>query len=153
MTITSVRRLSQLAAQLAETLMTAVICLNEIQNVLHADGTSSTAITFNNAEANGRPAASHRPLLDRSTFSVLWRDKALCLGHTRIFSVLEYLARRPNQYVAHLDLMHDVWDDEELASSTIRSVIRNLRIRLDEGGMPELATAIRGRKGHYILEI
>jgi DNA-binding response OmpR family regulator len=151
MTTTNVRRLSHLAAQLAETLMTAVICLNEIRNVLHADGTSPSAIS--SAEANGRALASNRPLLDRSTFSVLWRDKALCLGHTRIFWVLEYLARRPNQYVAHLDLMHDVWDDEELASSTIRSVIRNLRIRLDEGGMPELATAIRGRKGHYILEL
>jgi DNA-binding response OmpR family regulator len=49
--------------------------------------------------------------------------------------------------------MRDVWDNEYLATSTIRSFIRRLRLKLRRGGMGDLADAIRGHNGRYILNL
>lgn len=75
------------------------------------------------------------------------------LGHTIAFRFLQRLARCPNQYVDHLTLLHDVWENEELAIATVRSLARNLRRKLSDGGMQELAAAIRGHNGRYILQL
>lgn len=56
-----------------------------------------------------------------------------------------------NQYIAHHDLLHDVWEDDEWNKSTIRSVIRHSRVHLREGGMADLADAIQCHNGHYVL--
>ena len=60
----------------------------------------------------GRADPVERPLLDESTLSVIWKGKSLHLGNTLAFRLLERLARCPNQYVTHLDLLRDVWEDE-----------------------------------------
>lgn len=153
MTPDKIQRLDVLAKQLAETLMTAVICTREVGDVVR---------THLNSNLDSRPhtvlmvnGSSHRerPLLDESTLSVFWKGKKLHLGHTRCFWLLARLARRPGQYVTHLDLLRDVWDDEELATATIRSLVRRLRIKLEHGGMGKLATAIEGHNGRYILNL
>jgi DNA-binding winged helix-turn-helix (wHTH) protein len=69
------------------------------------------------------------------------------------FRVLERLSRRPNQFVTHHDLLQEVWEDELLELATIRSTVRHLRRRLCDGGMEDLANAIRGYNGRYILEL
>jgi len=148
-------RLDRLTGQLAEMLMTAAICVEEIRNVVR---TEIDAVTGQGECVGRRPksnelTAKPRPLLSESTLSVTWNGRSLRFGHTLAYRLLERLARRPNQYVTHLDLLHDVWDDEELATATIRSVVRHLRRRLREGGMTELAEAIKGHNGRYILEI
>lgn len=103
--------------------------------------------------ASCSPDHCERPMLDQGTFSVLWRGKTLMLGHTRCFWLLARLARRPNQFVTHLDLLNDVWEDEELATATIRSTVCQLRRLLRRKRMHRLAKAIRGHNGHYILEL
>jgi DNA-binding response OmpR family regulator len=150
------QRLAHLAGQLEEALMTAAICAKEIHAEIDAelDDTHADPTGQSHFAAHGNLARiNHRPLLDESTLSVTWRGKSLHLGHTRAFWVLYRISRRPNQYVTHLDLLHDVWDDEELETATIRSVVRHLRRRLRDGGMSELADAIRGHHGRYILAL
>jgi DNA-binding response OmpR family regulator len=156
MTTQKVQRLAQLTNQLAETLMTAAICAEELRTEIHAELDGGDGVLAGHSrDGLGRDLshANQRPWLDQSTLSVRWNGKSLHLGHTRAFWLLDRLARRPNQYVTHLDLLHDVWDDEDLADSTIRSVVRHLRCRLRDGGMGELASAIRGHNGRYILAL
>jgi RNase H-fold protein (predicted Holliday junction resolvase) len=151
MTTQNIQRLAQLTSQLAETLMTAVICADEIRTTVHADAkhlhNGRDADTVHCTRAPSPP----RPLLDQSTFSVMWQGKSLRLGNTRLFWLLDRLAQHTNQYVTHLELIQEVWEDEELTTATIRSVVRHLRSRLRGGGMDDLAAAIHGHKGHYIL--
>ncbi|MBN9519273.1 winged helix-turn-helix transcriptional regulator [bacterium] len=147
------RRLNVLAGQLAEALMTAAICAREIQAVARTE--------IAEAELGHRPdgfvprplGPVERPLLDESTLSVIWKGKSLHLGNTLAFRLLERLARCPNQYVTHLDLLRDVWEDELLATATIRSLVRQLRCKLRGAGWVDLATAIRGHNGHYVLSL
>jgi hypothetical protein len=148
----NVRRLDALASQLNETIMTAAICAHEIHALALAES-DDDAHAGPDRHAAGLPYPKQRPLLDESTLSVIWKGKTLHLGHTLAFRFLARLARRPNQYVTHLDLLRDVWDDEELATATIRSLVRELRRKLRVGGMTDLATAIRGHNGRYILEL
>jgi hypothetical protein len=147
------QRLNALAGQLAEALMTAAICAQEIQAAARTE--------IDEAELGHRPDGLvprppnlvERPLLDESTLSVTWKGKALHLGNTLAFRLLERLARCPNQYVTHLDLLRDVWDDELTAAATIRSLVRQLRRKLRGAGWADLAAAIRGHNGHYVLSL
>ena len=150
-----VQRLAQLATQLSETLMTAAICAQEIRSEIIAEQDAWDAKAVG-GDADGRRRGSSmtsRPLLDQTTLRVCWNGKSLHLGHTRAFSLLDRLSRCPNQYVTHLDLLNDVWDNEELSTATIRSAIRHLRRRLRDGKMAELAAAIRGHNGRYVLNL
>jgi DNA-binding response OmpR family regulator len=156
MTPDKARRLDALAGQLAEALMTAAICAQEIQAEVRTefDRDGYTELDRRTTGlAGGFAHDKQRPLLDDSTLSVIWKGKALHLGHTLAFRLLARLARHPNQYVTHVDLLRDVWDDDDLASATIRSLVRELRRKLCSGGMTDLAAAIRGHNGRYILAL
>lgn len=141
MTTTGLERLTQLAKQLNDVVVTAAYCATEIHAALQAEEPNSIAVL--------PPTA--RPLLNSQTFCVTWQGKSLYLGNTRSFWMLGRLARRPNQYVTHLDLLNDVWDNETLTTATIRSTVCQLRRRLRDNQMHELADAIKGHNGHYGL--
>jgi Transcriptional regulatory protein, C terminal len=149
-----VLHLAKLTHQLAEIIMAAAICAEEMRTGVQSelDGTSNAAIGLSDRNMPlNPPSANERPILHESTLRVNWKGKSLHLGHTRSYWLLDRLTRRPNQYVTHLDLLHDVWDDEELSTSTIRSAVRHLRRKLRVGDMEGLADAIRGHNGRYIL--
>lgn len=129
--------------------MTASICADEIRTVLSAASDKSEPLSRRLAVA----PSTGRPILDQSTFSVIWRDKKIEIGHNRSFWILHRLAQSPNQYVTHLDLLHDVWDSDDKTTATIRSAVRHLRDWLKQNGLCDLAEAIRGQHGHYILKI
>lgn len=150
MTTQQVERLTQLIEQLAEKLMTAAFCADEIRTTIRNE---CERTPDEDLRQSGAAATSRRPLLDTSSFSVLWRGKSLKLGHTRPFWILHRLAQCPNRYVTHLDLLNDVWDDEDRQIDTIRSSIRNLKSRLRSGGLHDLAEAIHGHRGHYALRV
>ena len=141
------QRLAHLIRKLSETLVTAACCADELRDVVQKDAVVDLAGASAVGNRNGRP------LLDESTFCVIWRGRSLRLGHTRSFWLLARLARRPNQYVTHLDLLNDVWDDDGLTTATIRSTICQLRKRLCRSGMKSLAKSIRGHNGHYMLSV
>jgi DNA-binding response OmpR family regulator len=138
--------------------MTVAIGTEEIRKLVRSELPADDAESAPTAKARLHHRFSdrnHRPIVEESTLSVIWNGKSVHLGNTLAFRLLERLSRRPNQYVTHLDLLRDVWDDEELltATATVRSTVRNLRRRLCDGGMARLATAIRGHNGRYILEL
>jgi DNA-binding response OmpR family regulator len=145
------QRIDRLAGQLAEILMAAAICAKELRTEVRDEIEEGHLAPGAAAESDVKRIG--RPLMSESTLSVLWNGRSLHLGHTIYFRLLERLARRPNQYITHLDLLREVWDDEELATSTIRSVVRHLRRRLHNGGMGDLAESIRGHNGRYIMEL
>jgi DNA-binding response OmpR family regulator len=150
------RRLEALAGQLAEALMSAAICVDEIRAIVRTELDNEAPRPTTQRGRGFAPKLAidqQRPLLDESTMSVFWKGRSLHLGNTLPFRFLARLARRPNQYVTHLDLLRDVWDDQHLATATIRSVVRHLRERLRNGGMDDLALAIRGHNGRYILDL
>lgn len=156
MTHVNVRRLHVLSRQLTENLMSAALCAKEIDQIAQAqaaDGHVGAPGANSNGQKRNGAQPRPRPLLDEATLSVLWKGKSLHLGHTLSFHLLARLARSPRQYVTHLDLLQEVWDNKDKATATIRSVVRHLRRQLCDGGMKELARALRGHNGRYILDL
>ncbi len=148
-------RLHHLSTQLAELLMTAALCAQELQHAIEAElGWDRNGLACDPAAAANPPGPAGRPLVDRATLTVTWQGRSVQLGHTRGFRLLECLARRPNRYVTHVDLIREVWDDnDELSTDTIRSVVSQLRCKLRAHGMEDLATAIAGHCGRYVLKL
>ncbi|MCG8449538.1 MAG: helix-turn-helix domain-containing protein, partial [Pirellulales bacterium] len=99
-----------------------------------------------------RGKRSHRPRADRDTLSIIWKGKSCFFGYTLLFLFFERLARSPNSYVSHIDLLEDVWGGDR-GASTIRGVAKRLRDRLHEEGMGQVADAIDGSvTGYYGLK-
>ncbi len=142
--------LKLLAATYAETARQFEATLATLSRVLELENAYST----DSCPAIVAPASSlHRPVADRSTFSVLFRDKTCFLGNTLLFRFFEVLARRPNRYFAHNELLDEVWGGQR-ADSSIRNVAKRVRDRLILTGMPEVAKAIDGgTPGHFVLQL
>ena len=150
MTADKLQQLAALTTRLAESLMTAAICANEIRVMVRADLESPTA-RGRTRPPDLRPGHPRRPLVDASSLSVLWAGKTCPLRHTILFRLAECLARHPDQYIAADQLVRNVWDDGVKSPDTIRSAIRRLRQRFTDAGMDDLAVAIRGTGGRYGL--
>ncbi|MGE0481612.1 MAG: winged helix-turn-helix domain-containing protein [Phycisphaerae bacterium] len=152
MTQEKVQRLADLVARLAETLMTAAVCADEVRAILRAE-LDELQLTQRHSLRKGavRSAPNTRPLVDASTLSVFWEGRTCLLRQKTLFRLAERLARRPNQYITAGQLLEDVWDGGVKAPETIRSAIRHLRRRLSDAGMADLAAAIRGTGGGYGL--
>lgn len=142
MTSEKLQRLAHLANQLAETIMTAAICAEELRAIVRADLDGTPRRPFGTNE---------RPIVDQSTLSLSWAGKSCHLGCGILFRLADRLARRPNQYIATDQLLRDVWDGSLRSPDTIRSAVRHLRERLRDAGMRDLAAAIQGHGGRYGL--
>ncbi len=147
-------RLDVLCRQLTENLMGAALCAKEIATIVREmrDGGAPSAGSTNGQHRGGRDTPG-RPLLDEATLSVVWNGKVLRLGHTQGFWLLTRLARSANRYVTHLDLIQDIWDDDLTDTTVLRAGVRRLRIKLRRGGMGDLADAIVGHHGRYMLDL
>jgi len=148
------RRLDVLCKRLTEHAMGAALCANEIIAIVretHGDG-GTPVVCGNGCQGDDRHPV-HRPLLDESTLSVIWNGNVLSLGHTHAFWLLARLARSANQYVTHVDLVQEVWDDEFTEETALRAGVRRLRKKLRDGGMSDLANAIVGHHGRYMLNL
>lgn len=145
-------RLDVLYKRLTEHAMGAALCANEIIAMVrqtHGDGGSSPASGTAGTTALHAP----RPLLDESTLSVIWNGKSHPLGHTQAFWLLARLTRSANQYVTHVDLTQEIWDDDFTDAATLRAGVSRLRQKLRAGGMSDLANAIVGHHGRYMLKL
>jgi len=94
---------------------------------------------------------SRRPVVDESTFTVLWAGKVCHLGCGLPFQLFQRLARRPNQWASYEALIEDVWLGALRSDEAIRSEIRRVRQKLKGAGLPDLAAAIKGSNRHYGL--
>jgi hypothetical protein len=143
MTADNVRRF----VELSENLTSAAQCARELTAIVLAEAANGSGLRLN-------PPRSHsQPLMDESTLSVIWSGKTLYLGNTHGYRLLARLAQRVNQYVTHLELLRDIWDDEFADTSLLRSGVQRLRVKLRDGGMGDLACAINGHHGHYMLDL
>ncbi|MBN9518492.1 hypothetical protein J0H58_08235 [bacterium] len=70
------------------------------------------------------PAADCRPVLDDARLTVTFRGRDCYLGATLPFRILARLARRPNAYVTHDDLLADAWDGAVRSDGAIRSAVK-----------------------------
>jgi DNA-binding response OmpR family regulator len=147
-------RLDVLCRQLTENIMGAALCAQEIATIVREThfGGGPPRVSENGHHPRER-APLGRPLLDEATLSVVWNGRMLHLGHTHGFWLLARLARSANRYVTHLDLLQDVWDDECTETTALRAGVRRLRIKLRRGGMGDLADAIVGHHGRYMLNL
>lgn len=155
MTPENVRKLKLLSSQLTESLMNAALCAKEIGEIARAeidDASGRPGANGNGRHRNGANA-QQRPLLDESTLSVIWKGKTLHLGHTQGFWLLARLARCPNQYITHVDLLEEIWEDDFTDTSVLRAGVQRLRVKLRRGGMGDLANAIAGHRGRYMLNL
>lgn len=92
-----------------------------------------------------------RLLVDAATFTVNWNGQTCHLGYTVPFRLIVHLARNEGRYVAHQELLDEVWGGPRSASA-VRSAMTDLRARLTRAGMKDLAEAIDGHNsGHYGL--
>ena len=92
-------------------------------------------------------------LIDESRFAICWNGSECHLGQTVLFRLFQRLASSVNRYVTHERLLDDVWGGPRSASA-IRSAVGELRRKLTESGMPDLADAVDGENpGHYGLRI
>lgn len=147
-------RLDVLCKRLTEHAMGAALCANEIiAMVRETHGDRDFAATKGNGRISNDRFPAHRPLLDESTLSVIWNGKSHPLGHTQAFWLLARLARSANQYVTHVDLIEEIWDNDFTDAATLRAGVRRLRKKLRDGGMTDLANAIVGHHGRYMLNL
>jgi DNA-binding response OmpR family regulator len=101
------------------------------------------------ATAAARPAL----LVDPATLSVNFCDRTCFLGNTLGFKVLLYLAQHPDAYVTYESLLSEVWQARR-SDAAVRSVVKNLRGRLRQAGLGDLAALIDGTAaGHYGLKL
>lgn len=154
MTPQNLRKLCVLSRQLTEHLMSAALCAKEIGEITQDLGNDGpNGVPGGNGNGRNGKHATPRPLLDEATLSVIWRDHSLHLGYTKEFRLLAHLARRANQYVTHVDLLKDIWDDDFADVSLLRAGIQRLKTKLRQGRMADLAEAVIGCKGRYILDL
>jgi len=152
MILEQAQRLVNLTERLSEALMAAAICADDIRAILLMEFDGRNPVSRGESH-NTRPRnpARRRPLVDSSTFSVLWAGKTCLLRRTVLFRLAERLARHPNQYITADQLLRDVWEGGIKSPETIRSAVRHLRQRLSSAGMKDLAAAIHGTGGRYGL--
>lgn len=133
----------------------ATMNLMEQTLVLLGEELAVDAVSFWKARTTiGSNQAFGRELcVDRDRLQVVFHGKTCVLGNTLPFKLLERLARRPDTYVTHDELLQDVWDGTR-SQAAIRSVVKRLRQALRRDGMSDLAASIDGTAaGRYRLRV
>jgi hypothetical protein len=125
--------------ELQQAQVTAALCLEHLIKLIGLEVGPDTA-----------PGGS-APFADDETFCIVWHGNRCPLGHTKLFALFCRLLRRANRFVGHDQLLHDVWHGDRRSPQTIRSAVRNLKMKLGRAGMGDLAAAIRSECGHYGL--
>jgi DNA-binding response OmpR family regulator len=133
----------------------ATIELMEQTLALLSEELAIDAVTFwkSRRAIVGAPPPSDRLVIDHDRLQVAFGGRVCSLGNTLPFKLLERLARRPNTYVTHDELLSDVWEGVR-SESAIRSAVKRLRQMLRCQGLSELAAAIDGTSaGRYCLRL
>jgi DNA-binding response OmpR family regulator len=133
----------------------ATIELMEQALVLLSEELAIDAVSFwkSRKSAVSTSRSSKHLFIDHDRLQVAFHGRRCILGNTLSFRFLERLARRPNTYVTHDELLVDVWQGVR-SESAIRSVVKRLRQTLRQQGLSELAAAIDGKSaGRYCLRL
>lgn len=138
---------------LAESQATTLELLEQIFSLI-GDELGIDALPFWRARTTAGPHPTMERLfqVDPERLQIVFQGKRCELDDTP-FKLLQRLAKRPNAYVTHEDLLEDVWDGRR-SDAAIRSAIKRLKQTLRSHGLDELANAIDGSKpGRYRLKV
>jgi DNA-binding response OmpR family regulator len=138
---------------LAESQATTLQLLEHMFSLI-GDELGIDALTFWRARATAgiHPTIERLFHVDPERLQVVFQGKRCELADTP-FKLLQRLAKRPNVYVTHENLLDDVWDGRR-SDAAIRSAIKRLKQTLRRYGLAELAEAIHGSKpGRYRLRV
>jgi DNA-binding response OmpR family regulator len=124
----------------------AVLCKElDLEDPMTAASLNRLASHRANADAN-----AGKPIVDQTTFCIVWQGKVCPLGNTLPFRFFAKISARPNRYFSHEELLDAVWEGALVTNSAIRGVAKRLRDQLQEADMGALADAIDGQnRGHY----
>ncbi len=135
--------------QLVRILRSQHACIGEL--LRHMDDLHAFVVRVKPARHDAASSSDDKARVDRGSFSVLWDGRSCHLGYTLAFRIMEHLSRSQGQYVPVDALLMAIWSGRR-SRSAVRSAVDDLRRRLHDGGMPELASRIDGRnRGHYGL--
>lgn len=133
----------QQAANLAEEIC-LLLCDDD---AIRADGrTRSCASSVPSSDCS--PLSG--PIADVMTFSVEWRGQTCDLGPTLTFRLFRRFVKNPNRYLSFETILHLVWGERK-SPAAVKSVVKELRRKLRDAGMADLAAAIKGRGRCYGL--
>ncbi|WP_397570428.1 helix-turn-helix domain-containing protein [Schlesneria sp. T3-172] len=97
------------------------------------------------------PSQTADPRIDYGLMCVEFQGRHCFLGNTLMLKFFGRLARRPNCYLSYEVLLNDVWNAVR-ESSSVRSVVKELRGKLRAAGMSKLSDVIDGSVArHYGL--
>ena len=103
------------------------------------------------SSAQSNPVRSpSAPIADVLTFSVEWRGRNCDLGPTLTFKLFRRLAQSPNRYLSCETILHLVWGEKK-SFAAVKSIVKELRRKLRDAGMNDLAEAIKGRGRYFGL--
>lgn len=80
--------------------------------VTQIEETISILISTLELDGDANTNTSTKPVVDEATFCIIWQDHTCYLGNTLLFWLFHRLAQSSNQYIAHVDLLEDVWHGE-----------------------------------------
>lgn len=139
---------------LAASYSAALTILEDTLKLLDEEFALDPATYLQRRGVSGENDKDQRYLVNPKRLSVTFEGKTCFLGNSLPFKFLSRLAREPNAYVSHEELLTDVWNDRSVSDSALRSVVKMLRNKLRQDGLARLADAIDGTQpGHYSLKL
>ena len=150
------QRIDDLRRRLAAAQVELALCVEELLHLVEPDREDAPPTRPSNPGGTTGQSAPRRkqagiPVVDPTTYTVLWAGQVCHMGVGYPFKLIERLARRPNCLVSYDQLIQDVWLGDPRSDETLRSEIRRVRRTLRAAGMHDLAQAIKGRNRHYGL--
>ena len=135
---------------LVSTCVETLAALQGTVAVLQAELDDFSASQSDEGYTNLRENAQAEPVIDHGAMCVCYQGKQCFLGNTLMLRFFERLAARPGHYFTHHELLSSVWSGVVVEPCSIRSVVRDLRARLRDAGLQDLAQAINSQvRGHY----
>ncbi len=135
-----------LLTELREAIQLIQRCINTLEKIADVDLTETDGVSVHPPNE-----ASLRLEFNENLFQVKWNNLYCDFGPILPFRLLAYLAKYPNRYITHSELLSQVWHAMR-SPGALRSVVTDLRVRLCRAGMSDLAKAVDGHQsGHYGL--
>ena len=100
---------------------------------------------------DGHGASNNGTLfISTATGTIEWRGGRCVLGPSLLLELIHRLACHPERFYTYDLLMEHVWR-RQVSDDAVRALVKRLRRALTNAGMPDLATAIRGKERCYGL--
>ena len=97
--------------------------------------TGNVAIPAIPPQSNDYLIVKNGLVIDRSQFTVAFREQQCIIGNRILFDLAERLGRAPGRWFSFGELRDDVWKDSQALDTTIGRALRLLRDQLKKAGV------------------